>query len=287
MTRQGAKLSAATAQPDNKLTFGVIADIKENTPENLSNLKLILAHFQKQKVEAIIVPGDMGDTQVQIEEILDMLATAEIPVLTLIGNREGRAAYGKAVQAANKRHAHILDMNQLRLVTLDGVAFISIPGYHNKIYIHARDGCHYTPEDVDDTKAVANAAKDKTRFLISHGPPRQIGPEALDRTLEQANVGDPELQNFLMETEIRFGIFANIHEAGGRATDRSGEKLVGPDNLVDAMFINPGPADAVRWAMNDGSESVGMAAVISVEDDKAKYSIFRVPPSEDAIAPSP
>jgi Icc-related predicted phosphoesterase len=279
MTRQGSKLMAASAHADDKFVFGVIADIKENTPENLANLKHILAHFLEQKVEAIVVPGDIGDTQAQIEEVLDVLSAANIPILTIIGNREGRAAYSQALRAANKRYPQILDLNQLRLVILDGLAFISIPGYHNKIYIHARDGCHYTPEDVEATKVIAKAAEGKTRFLVSHGPPRQIGAVALDRTLEQANVGDPELQNFLQETEIRFGIFANIHEAGGRATDRSGEKLIGPDNFVESLYMNPGPADAVRWAMNDGTESVGMAAVITVKGEQAKYSIFRLTPA--------
>ena len=45
ITRQPSQLIARTAKPDEKLVFGIIADIKENTPENLVNLKAILEHF--------------------------------------------------------------------------------------------------------------------------------------------------------------------------------------------------------------------------------------------------
>jgi Icc-related predicted phosphoesterase len=280
INQQGAQTTASSAKPDDKLVFGVIADIKENTAENQANLKLILAHFAKNNVEFIVVPGDLGDTQVQIEEVITQLTEAKLPILTVIGNREGRTAYAEAIKASQARYRGLIDLNQQRLVIMDNVAFISMPGYHNKIYIHARDGCHYTPEEVEASEAIAKAAEGKTRFLVSHGPPRQKGPNALDRTLEQANVGDPELQNFLMETGIPFGIFANIHEAGGRATNRTGEKRLAQNQWAESMYMNPGPADAVRWAMNDGSESVGMAAVVSVDGLRAKYSIYRLPTEE-------
>ena len=287
MNQQGAQVTATSAKPDGKLVFGVIADIKENTSENQANIKLILEHFAKNNVELIVVPGDLGDTQAQIEQVLTQLAESKLPILTVIGNREGRTAYAEAIKASKTRYRGLIDLNQQRLVTVDNVAFISIPGYHNKIYIHARDGCHYTPEDVEASEAIAKAAEGKTRFLVSHGPPRQKGPHALDRTLEQANVGDPELQNFLMETGISFGIFANIHEAGGHATDRTGEKRMAENEWVESMYVNPGPADAVRWAMNDGSESVGMAAVISVDGVRAKYSIYRLQAEDETDTKTP
>lgn len=282
ISSQGTQLNAKSAKPDKEFTFGVIADIKENTPENQVNIKKILEHFAANKVEAIVVPGDLGDTQVQIEEALTMIGEAKLPILSLIGNREGRTAYANAIKTSKASNPGLIDLNQHRLVTFDDVAFISVPGYHNKIYIHARDGCHYTPEDVEATRAIAKAAEAKTRFLVSHGPPRQKGPKALDRTLEEANVGDPELQNFLRETNIPFGIFANIHEAGGRATDQSGENIIQANQFASSLYLNPGPADAVRWAMNDGTESVGMAAVVNVKGVEAKYSIFRIPLPDDS-----
>ena len=286
MTAQGTQLTATSATPDKELIFGVIADIKENTPENQVNIKKILAHFAEKKVEVIIVPGDLGDTQTQIEEVLTMVGEAKRPVLSLIGNREGRSAYANAIKTSKARNPGLIDMNYHRLVSFNNVAFISVPGYHNKIYIHARDGCHYTPEDVEATEPIAKAAEAKIRFLVSHGPPRQVGPYALDRTLEQANVGDPELQNFLRETNIPFGIFANIHEAGGRATDQTGEKLIKENEYAASLYLNPGPADAVRWAMNDGTESVGMAAVVTVKGEEAQYSIFRIAADDDATQTS-
>ena len=273
---QGTQLTATSTPTSESFTFGVIADIKESNSDNLANLQKYADHFMAKKVQAILLPGDIGDSKEQIEEILTQLAETKLPILTLMGNREGRASYNAAIKAVKAKHPGIIDLNHYRAATFDHAAFVSVPGYHNKIYIHSRDGCHYTPEDVDATKAIAKAVESKTRILVSHGPPRQEGALALDRTLEEANVGDPELQNLLSETNIPFGIFANIHEAGGHATTQNGEKRINQGEFVESFYLNPGPADSVRWAMNDQTESVGMVAVVEVKGNQAKYSVFRL-----------
>ena len=276
ITTQGGQLTATSTPTSESFIIGVIADIKESNPENLANLQKYTDHFTAKKVQAILLPGDIGDSKEQIEEILNQLAETKLPILTLMGNREGQAAYNSAIKAAKAKYAGIIDLNHYRAATFDHAAIVSVPGYHNKIYIHARDGCHYTPEDVDATKAIAQSVEQKTRLLVSHGPPRQDGPLALDRTLEEANVGDPELQNLLSETNIPFGIFANIHEAGGHATTQGGEKRVPPGEFVETFYLNPGPADSVRWAMNDQTESIGMVAIVEIKGTKAQYSIYRL-----------
>ncbi|MEE2902947.1 MAG: metallophosphoesterase [Myxococcota bacterium] len=281
ITTQGGRLTATSTPASSSFIFGVIADIKDSNPENLANLQKYADHFLEKKVQAILLPGDIGDSSEQIEEILVQLSETKLPILTLMGNRESQAAYNSAIKAAKAKYPGIIDLNHYRAASFDQVAFISVPGYHNKIYIHARDGCHYTPEDVDATQAIAKSVEQKTRILVSHGPPRQEGALALDRTLEEANVGDPELQNLLSEMNIPFGIFANIHEAGGHATTQSGTERVRPGEFVESFYLNPGPADSVRWAMNDQTESIGMVAVVEVKGSKAQYSIYRLDSAEE------
>ncbi len=281
---KGSKFSELSKDDDDQLTLGLVADIKEDTPDNLANLEAIVKFFKEQKADAIVVDGDLGDDKKQIENALAKLAEADLPVLAIIGNREGRAAFNDAVAAASARFPGVINLNKVRLAVFDDGALVSVPGYHNKVYIHAEDGCLYGPGDLEATKPIVQAAKGKTLVLVSHGPPKQEGADALDRTLEQVNVGDPGLRDFIKDNAIKFGVFANIHEAGGRATTLNGQSLIGENKLVDEMYVSTGPADSVRWTMNDGTESVGMASLMMIKGDKASYKVFRVP--HKAAAPA-
>ncbi len=274
---RGTRVDEVSKDDDDELHVGVVADIKEDTAENLANLDAILKFFKDNKAEAIVVDGDLGDDQKQIESVLNKLSESGLPLFAIIGNREGRAAFNGAVAGVQARYPGLINLNAVRAVVFDDGALVSVPGYHNKVYIHAEDGCQYSAADLEGTKPALAATKGKTTVLVSHGPPKQDGADALDRTLEQVNVGDPALRDFIRDNAIKFGVFANIHEAGGRATNLAGTTLVGEGKPADELFLSTGPADSVRWTMNDGTESVGMAAMLSVKADKASFKVFRVP----------
>jgi Icc-related predicted phosphoesterase len=273
---KGAKLQETSTDADDEAVIGVVSTIKEDTPENLKNLKAIADFFKAEKAETIVVAGDLGDTEIQIVNVLEPLAATGLPVFAIIGNQEKKSEFNGALKASAAKHNNVFNLNLVRLVQLDDVAFVSLPGYFNKDYIHVESGCHYLPSDVEATKAIIKAAGDKPVVVVSHGPPKQDGPEAIDRTLEQANVGDPALTRLLQETGVKFGIFENIREAGGRATDLSGTALVAPGKMVSELYLNPGPADNVRWTMNDRTESVGMAAILQVKGKQAAFKTFRI-----------
>ena len=278
--RQGTQITETSSDPDAKAVLGVLATIKEDTEDNLKNLQAALTFFQGKGVDAIVVVGDLGESQRQIENALAPLAASGLPVFTIIGNREKKSDYAAALAAVSAAHPNVVDMDQARLVKLDDVALVSLPGYYDKAYIHAEDGCAYYPADLEGTKPIIKAAGAVPVVLVSHGPPKQEGSEALDRTLEQANVGDANLAKLLEETEVQLGIFSNIQEAGGRATDRLGQSLIKPGVPSKTLFLNPGAIDAVSWEMNDGSRSVGMAAVMTVDAGVASFEVFRVPNPE-------
>lgn len=279
----GAMLTQKEPAAAAQLVIGAITDIKEDTDENKANLKRFVDWFKQKKADVLVVAGDTGETQAQIESAIGVVAEAKLPVFVIIGNREGREPYKAALTALHAKYGNVFDLNAVRRIDTPAADIVSMPGYYNPAYIHAKDGCAYSAEDVVETGKIASAANSPV-VLVSHGGPRMDGAEGVDRTTEGANVGDPELAKLLAGGKVPFGIFGNIHEAGGRATDAAGKTVLKAGEAHASLYLNPGPADAVRWVMNDGTSSVGMAALLTIKDGKGSYEIFRAPDPEAKVA---
>ena len=256
------------------IKLGAVTDIKDGSPENIKNLEKIAAFFKVEAVDAIVVAGDSGETVEHITGVLSLLAGANVPVMTIIGNREGKTNYNTAMAELAKTHKNVFNLNQIRRVNTQALDIVSLPGYHNPDYLHAEDGCLYYQADVDAVAEVVKTA-DSQVMLVSHGGPLMAGPEALDYTSQGQNVGDPMLTKLVQESGVKFGIFGNIHEAGGRGCDAKGT-LIAQGTPSEQLFLNPGPADSIRWPMNDKTESVGMAAVMTIAGNKASYKVERM-----------
>lgn len=279
--RTGTKLVETSKTEADQVVLGVLANTKEDTEENLANIDQILKFFAAEGAEAIVLAGDVGETKDQMVKVLQPIAARGLPTFVVIGNREKKSDFNAALAEVSAQHPGVVNMSVVRLAVLDDVALVSVPGYYDRAYIHEEDGCQYTAADLEASRPIVAAAAGKPVVLVSHGPPKQEGAEALDRTLEQGNVGDPALAKFIRDTQVKFGIFANIQEAGGRATDLSGARLVSPGKLSPELFLNPGAADSVSWKMNDGTRSAGMAAVMIVKGGQASFKPFRVPGGGD------
>lgn len=272
--RTGTTLTLATPH-QGPWVMGALTDIKENSPENLENLAAFTAWFAEKGADAIIVAGDSGLNAKEIAGSLEVLAKSQRPVFVIAGNREGQGDYHAALDKLRASYPNVFDLGEIRRVDTPSVDIVSLPGYFNPNYIHADDGCRYSQADVDALATFVSAANSPV-VLVTHGGPKQSGELAIDRTAEGENVGDPMLTAAIQKHAIPFGIFGNIHEAGGRATDLAGKRVLEPNEPHPALYLNPGPADGVRWRMNDGSESVGLAALMTVAEGKASYEIFRV-----------
>jgi Icc-related predicted phosphoesterase len=271
----GSTLKLAAYGKKGTLTLGVVSDIKEDSPENLENLKAFAAWFKKEKADVIVVAGDTGLAEGQIEAALGVLAGVGVPVFNIVGNREGKALYKASMAKASAAHANIFDLNRIRRVDTPVVDLVSMPGYFNPAFIHAEDGCAYYPKDLTALGELV-ATCDSPVVLVSHGGPKQEGENGIDRSAEGEHVGDPGLAALLKDKNIPFGIFGNIHEAGGKATDVTGATVLPQDKPQKQLYLNPGPTDGVRWAMNDKTESVGMAALVTFNDKgEARYKIKR------------
>lgn len=272
--RHGYKLTFLNPEKKESTTFGVLGGINEDSGENLVNLAKYVEFFKAEKADAIIIAGDNGESVEAIVRVVTPLAQTGLPIFVVIGNRECGGHFNDAMTALQKTFPNVVNFSNIRHVELGAVDLVSLPGYHDKRYLHCPSGCQYFKQDVDALKPIAKAAKNPV-VLVTHGPPHGSSTMALDAATEAGNVGDANLNALIAEAGIPFGIFANIKEAGGRATNLEGTDVVKQDTLSDKLYLNPGPADAVAWAMNDGTQSLGMAATLTVQGKQAKYKIFR------------
>jgi hypothetical protein len=265
-----------------QVNLGVLANLDEASPENLKAIEAYLAFFKEKGVQAIVIDGDSGDNAEEIQGVLAPIAKTGLPVLVQIGNREPKGAFLDALEAVRKRSPNVFNLSRVREADIGDVKLLSLPGYHDPRYLlEGAAGCLYHTTDLKALKAVA-AKLTGTVVLLSHGPPHGEGPHALDRVQNPpGNVGDPNLTDFLADAHIHFGIFANIIEAGGTATNLHGDKTFAPDSWQSELYLNPGAADSVSWSMNDGSQARGIAAVMSFKDGKADYSLLRLGAKSD------
>ncbi len=273
----GARLTFSDADADGKLSFGVLGPINEDSGLNMVTLKKYVKFFTDEKVDAIVVTGDVGEVASGITRVLTELAGAKVPVLTIIGNGECRADYTDGVSAASKANSAVVNMNAVRVVEFPEATLVSLPGYHHADYIKCATGCQYLQSTIDEVGRVAKEAKSPV-VLVAHGGPQGQGNAALDWVSSASNVGDPNVTKLMGAAPIPFGFFSNIKEAGGRAVaDVAGTKLVKEGEASKTLYLNPGPADATTpWDMNDGSKGMGMAAVFTVKDGQGSYKMLRV-----------
>lgn len=111
--RNGSTVTWKDGANADALVIGALTDIKDGAAENIANLKKAMALFATEKVDAIVVAGDTGETEEHIGAILDVLAEPKLPVFIIIGNREGKTVYNKAVTAASTRYPHVFNLNQI------------------------------------------------------------------------------------------------------------------------------------------------------------------------------
>lgn len=258
-----------------RAALGVLAGVKDLEPETRALLDTFLAAFEKADVDAIVVGGDSSSEPAGLEAILGYFASATSrPVLIIAGNMERGAALNYAVTKHRRAGAlHLLNLDLIHRYDGEGVDVVGLGGYHDKAWLHLGGGCTSRDQDLAAVERAALACDDPV-VLLTHGPPRQRGQQAIDFVPGADNVGDPRLTALITRARIPFGIAGHILEAGGRATDLAGRPLP-PKRLHPALFLNQGSANPLPWRLNDGRTSYGLAALLTVEGRRAAYEVLR------------
>jgi Icc-related predicted phosphoesterase len=273
----GSKMSFADKDADGTFTLGVLGPMNEDSGENMLALRKYLKFFADEKVDAIVFTGDVGEIADGIARVLKTAAAEmKVPVMVVIGNSECRAEYTDGVDLAKKDAANLVNLNAFRVLEFPEATIVSLPGYHDPNFMRCQTGCRYYKSTVDEVVQAAKASKAPV-VLVSHGPPHGSGNSALDfSSAGDINAGDSEVNRAIKEGSISFGLFSNIKESGGRATSEpEGATQVKEGQWSKTLYLAAGPADTMKWSMNDGTTSFGMAQVVSIKDGQASFKMMR------------
>lgn len=278
--RDGVKDDAGSSGArSSEVAIGLLGAIKEADEGTRANIERARKAFKKAGVEIVIANGDVALNQFDLEDAMKMLGRTGLPVFVLIGNSEGRGGFNRAFVAAEKEHPNLFNLNWLRQVDLGPVVLLSLPGYYDRRFMGQGSGCRYKKEDVTELGRQADRlfARKRTAVLVSHGPPRSTGKRAIDHAFEAGNVGDPDLTDVIENSDLRFGLYSHILEAGGRATYKlSTGKLARQDKRFPGLHVNAGSASSAPWGMLDGSSSLGMATIVRVGPAGASYRVIDI-----------
>ena len=261
--------------------FGLLAGIKDLDPETQARLTDFLSAFEKADVDAIVIGGDTSSEPAMLETIFTFLVKAtKRPLLVIAGNMERGASLNYALTKVRteQQAAHLVNMDLVRRADFAGADLVSLGGYHDKAFLHLAGGCIYQDKHLDQLEQAAAAADDPV-VLLTHGPMRQKGQQALDFVPGADNVGDPRLTALAQRAKISFGITGHILEAAGKGTDFVG-RVVPPKKPHPVLFVNQGSANPLPWKMNDGSTAHGLAAILTISGKTGSYEILRGPKPE-------
>ncbi|MCB9557296.1 MAG: hypothetical protein H6707_14405 [Deltaproteobacteria bacterium] len=255
------------------LRLGALADMRDASPSTLATLRQIYRRFVDQSVDGIVVLGGFPESYEDLLRVLGVL-DGKIPLLLLPGSRVSREGFAAAVTqlrgpAINLAHTPLLRLSQLTIA--------AVPGYHLRRHLLAADsGCHYRPAELRSLIAQLVATPSALpRLLLAHGPPRGVGPLAVDRGFGNENIGDPALVELLERGGVHFGLFAHISESAGHATSAAQVPLAA-DEPSASLWLNVGSASGQGAEGLDGRWLPPMAALLSIAGREASYSLLKL-----------
>ena len=249
--------------------IGVLGAIKDATEPTQANLKKAAKLFVKEKVDFVIVNGDLADQFDDLAGVFDLLAeNFSMPLFVFPGNVDPVGGFNQNFLRVQKSHPNFFNMIWHRHLKWGKLHLFVLPGYHNKDFSQP-GACIYRQKDIDVVDALMSDAQNMNEIFVlaSHGPPLGKGKYDLDFAAGGGNVGDPKLVELIKKYDVSVGIFSHILESGGNAkTDiqnKSRQKLP-MKAKVKNLYLNAGAASGMPWDLTNGKLSEGMAAIIRV-----------------------
>ena len=277
----GFKLEVENPDADNKIVIGIVSAIKDVSAPTQANVKAAFDWFKAQKVEWVIANGDLALEEMDLEEVIDMLASPGLPVLTILGNSESKGSFARVFAEKADKYPNLINGVWVRQIIADDVEIWTLPGYFDKRFARQGAGCLYKPEDIDDMAAALKPSGKGPIVLVAHGPPKGKGKNALDWISDKTNVGDDKMNELMDRKSIPFGFFGHILEAGGMVVGSDMSTPVKANTAVTSLYLNAGSLSGDPWALNDGTTSTGLAFIVTIEGDKARYELKRFKPKAD------
>lgn len=258
------KVTEITSDADNEAAYGVISDIHGNA----GKAKLLVEKLREKGVQGIITPGDVGENRTQIKEVLETLAEPGLPVFVIPGNHESKADFEAGIGDAQKSHSNIIDMTKYRVFDGDDADFVSLPGYQVQRFVH-KGGYYAGPSFVRETGSLRQGLDDAV-VLITHGAGYTGANQGPATIYNGTDVGDRLTSDMMIGSNVPFAVCGHIHEAGGIAATFEGENVM-PGEWAEQFTANFGTLK--QWELLNGETIEGMAGILYIQDDKAKYEI--------------
>jgi len=270
-TQKGASLVIKGSNQKRKFVVGLISSVNAANKANANNWKAFIEKFKADKVDMVIALGDLGSNFKDIRAFVLHLGHKQPWSLAVIpGNKDKQFVYNSVVAQASKLFPNLIDLSKVRHIKATGIEFVTLPGYYSDKFTVKENGCVYKAGDLKALAKLAKKARSKVA-LISHGPPKGSGKNAIDYAVD-ANVGDAALTKFIKKNrKVRFGLFAHIQEAGGQGVGRRMKKIVKEGKASSYLFVNGGSSHAAGWKLNNNKDVKGMAMVVTFSRNKASY----------------
>jgi len=271
-------ISDTSRDKDQSVKIGVVSAIKDVSAGTKHNIAAAIKWFKAEGVEWLVANGDLALEEFDLEEVIDLLGESGLTVLVVLGNSESKGSWARAYKDREAKYPNLVNGTWVRQIIADDVEFWTVPGYHDKEFVHQGASCLYKREHIDAMLKSLKPSEKTPVVLVAHGPPAGQGKYALDWMAEKRNVGDPMLNRLIDRASIPFGFFGHILEAGGAAVGKDMTSKVNQNAAVSNLYLNAGSLSGDPWGMNDGSTSTGIAVLITIDAGKAKYEVKRFKP---------
>lgn len=274
---RGSRLEQLDRDKNKVLRIGVISAMKDDREETLKAIGTLIKKLKKLKMDVLVVNGDIAEANVNIDEKL-FPALADSGVLTIVhvGNTETCGYFNQAATKIFEKRRNLINGNWVRQIALDDGAIYTLPGYHDRRFVHTGGAATYDKDDLYDLRRMIRAGPGP-KVLVAHGPPKMSGKRGIDRATGAGHVGDPAITDLIEGAEVKVGIFGHILEAGGLASDLKGKRRRKPKKWTKSLYVNAGSASPDPWGLLDGKTSYGMGMLVTVKGNKAKYQVLRLP----------
>lgn len=240
-----------------------------------NNIKLSVSKLKKQKVDLIIIAGDVYENE-QIrgknslykrsvnnlqEMVLGIKPYAElgVPVYVISGNHEVSDIFNSGIDKLNSMGLNnVFNINN-SFLDLDLFSIVSIGGYHHPKF--TAKGAKLIGKS-DYNLLYSNFTKalnlHKPIIFLSHGPPKTSSE--VDKINSGYNVGDENFTNLMLHPQLKnvIHVFGHIHEAGGSFFNFAPDKV-----SVNVSAIT-----------DFNSDKKVRACVIDIEDNKYSWKFI-------------
>lgn len=264
-------------QSKGTIVVGVLSALKDPSDGTRKHMETFAGWFRKQRVDLVVVNGDLALNEFDLEAVVEMLATnfKKTPMLLHPGNSESRTSFNRTVTSLAKKYPNLINGAMVRRLDWGKHSFWTLPGYHDKRFFGTGSACKYKQDHTLELSRKIDEDPKRNHILVAHGPPRAKGNIGLDRIMDGTHVGDSQITDLIQGSKIKWGIFGHILEAGGTVATKFMKRKGAATKKYSSLYFNAGSACNFPMTLNGGRDARGMAAVTRIGSKTANV-IFKI-----------